>query len=209
MDQFSLTEMELSDVFSRLDLGIPTFRPLDSRVVVSPGSEGAVPGSTIFDSRTGRPIADSSTSVPNPSVVKLGKRRREVSGHSSEGEGQGGDGEDKDDEEDEDDDDDDDEKDDEDPVDEEEEEQLPKKVPAPSAKAKGKRPMHRPSAVRRPPLFLPSSSPEPGPEPSQPPLPSPAAPMPSTSTEPTYTREQLLETVSVGKSLFPFFPLSR
>lgn len=72
MDEFSLMEMELTEVFASLDLGVPTFRPMDSPYVLSPGTKGGPqPGSMVFDSRTGRLMANATASS---STVKLGKQ---------------------------------------------------------------------------------------------------------------------------------------
>lgn len=201
MDEFALTEMELTEVFASLDLGVPTFRPTDSPYVLSPGTEGGPqPGSTVFDSRTGRPMANATASS---SAVKLGKRRRVVS--DSDGSGgeeeeddpedddeDGGDGEEEDDEEEEKEDDGDD-----------REEELPQRAVRLSTKAQGKRPVAVPS--RRSPLFLPSPS---GRSPSPPAPRSPSVPAPSIPPEPMYTREELLETVAVGELPLLSLPLA-
>lgn len=189
MHEFRLTPSELSDIYERLGLGLPTFRSANSPLVLNPNfDEELQPGSAVYDANTGRPSkagkrrADGE--LAEDSAVKRGKRRRQES--DSE--------EDKDEE--------DEEEDDEDDVvgssrddDEDGEDQVP--VPVPSrvpvvASSSGSRPLRvRPSSPIASTSRIPAS----------PAVPLPT-PVPSTSEE-KYSREDLLRFLSLGKFLPP------
>lgn len=56
MHEFRLTPSELSDIYERLGLGLPTFHSANSPLVLNPNfDEEPQPGSAVYDANTGRP----------------------------------------------------------------------------------------------------------------------------------------------------------